>query len=1028
MTPIYESDLEQALIDQLVDLGYTYLSPEQQESLRPDLSSALLLPTLTEALQRLNPGITPAQIQAITRKLSDLPPNNLVQNNRFIHQFLTDGVTLEVLTPDGMRGKRFQLIDHTHPEKNTFTVTNQYTLHHNNQARRPDVVILVNGIPLVVIELKNPTDENATVQKAYQQLVNYTNAIPALFHTNAFMVASDGYDAIAGTITSPRSRFIPWKEPHNTSNSDVQLVTLAQGMLPPRVLLDILRHFIAFETTTSTKTGAAIQTNKLLAAYHQYHVVNKAITSTTSAIQPTGSHKIGIVWHTQGSGKSLSMLFYAGKAVLQFDNPTIIVITDRNDLDDQLFDTFSNSRHILRQEPRQASSRDNLKDLLRVAGGGVIFTTLQKFLPEDRLEFDTLSTRHNIIVIADEAHRSHYGFNARISATEKAVTTTYGYAKYLRDAVPNASFIGFTGTPIENADHSTRQVFGDYLDVYDIAQAVEDGATVPIYYESRLAKIHLKEEEKQALDEELESITENEEATARERSKAKWAQIEAIIGNPTRVANIANDIVTHFEARSQIIEGKALIVSMSRRIAVDLYDQIVALRPEWQTQGKLKVVMTTSSSDPAAFQPHATNKQQRKELAEQFKDPNDPLQIVIVRDMWLTGFDAPSLSTMYLDKPMRGHNLMQAIARVNRVFHDKPGGLIVDYIGIAADLKQALADYTTSGGKGDPTLDQALAIQKMVELHEVILQLFHGLNFREFFTQTKLESKLKVILNAQDHILGLENGSDRFIKATIGFAKAFSLSLPDPKALALKDDLAFFQAVKARLTKLSTTGSGRSEADIELAIKQLVDQAIVVEGIVDILAEAGIKKTDISILSDEFLLDVAQNPHQNLAAALLQKLLNDEIKVRTRSNLTQSKKFSEMLQNAITRYQNRVITAAQFIQELIDLARIIRDSNNEANDLHLSVEEFAFYSALSDNNSALELLGKQELAAIAVEVFNNVRKNATIDWAIKDSARAKLRVAVRRVLRKFGYPPDLQETATQNIIKQAELLASTMME
>jgi len=1028
MTPIYESDLENELIDQLVELGYTYLSPEQQETLRYDLSSALLLPILTESLTRLNPGITPAQIQAILRKITDLPPNNLTQNNRYLHQFLTDGVTLEVLTPEGMRGQRFQLIDHTQPEKNTFTVTNQFTLHHNNQVRRPDVVLLVNGIPLVVIELKNPVDENATVQKAYQQLINYTTAIPALFHYNAFMVASDGFDAIAGTITSPRSRFIPWKNPEDHSNSDLQLITLTQGMLPPHTLLDILRHFIAFETSTSTKTGAVIQTNKLLAAYHQYHVVNKAIASTTTAIQPTGSHKIGIVWHTQGSGKSLSMLFYAGKAVLQFDNPTIIVITDRNDLDDQLFDTFKNSRHILRQEPRQASSRDHLKELLRVAGGGIIFTTLQKFLPEDRLEFDTLSTRHNIIVIADEAHRSHYGFYARINASEKAVTTTYGYAKYLRDAVPNASFIGFTGTPIESSDHSTRQVFGEYLDVYDISQAVEDGATVPIYYESRLAKIHLKEEEKAALDEEIDSITENEEATARERSKAKWAQVEAIIGNPTRLSNIANDIVSHFEARSQVIEGKALIVTMSRRIAVDLYNQLTYLRPEWQTQEKLKIVMTTSSSDPATFQPHATNKHERKVLADRFKDPTDPLQIVIVRDMWLTGFDAPSLSTMYLDKPMRGHNLMQAIARVNRVFHDKPGGLIVDYIGIAADLKQALTDYTNSGGKGAPALDQGLAIQKMVELHEVILQLFHGFNFREFFTQTKLESKLKVILNAQDHILGLENGSDRFIKATIGFAKAFSLSLPDPKALALKDDLAFFQAVKARLTKLSTTGSGRSEADIELAIKQLVDQAIVVEGIVDILAEAGIKKTDISILSDEFLLDVAQNPRQNLAAALLQKLLNDEIKVRTRSNLTQSKNFSEMLQNAITRYENRVITAAQFIQELIDLARIIRDSNNEANDLHLSVEEFAFYSALSDNNSALELLGKQELAAIAVEVFNNVRKNATIDWAIKDSARAKLRVAVRRVLRKFGYPPDLQETATQNIIKQAELLASTMME
>ncbi|MBU0545715.1 type I restriction endonuclease subunit R, partial [Patescibacteria group bacterium] len=742
-------------------------------------------------------------------------------------------------------------------------------------------------------------------------------------------------------------------------------------------------------------------------------------------------------WHTQGSGKSLSMVFYAGKTVLALENPTIVVITDRNDLDDQLFDTFASCKQLLRQVPVQAQNRGDLKKLLKVAGGGIVFTTIQKFFPEDgSVDFDLLSARKNIIVIADEAHRSQYGFGAKTKViktddVETEAVTRYGFAKYLRDALPNASFIGFTGTPIEKEDASTPAVFGNYVDVYDIAQAVEDGATVRIYYESRLAKVHLKPEEAAKLDEEVESITEGEESTAKAKAMAKWAQMEAIVGHKERLKAVAKDIIDHFEKRQQVMEGKAMIVTMSRRIAVELCNEIIFQKPEWYSddkrKGAIKVVMTTSSSDPETWQSHSTTKEDRKMLSSRLKDPKDPLKMVIVRDMWLTGFDVPCLHTMYVDKPMRGHNLMQAIARVNRVFKDKPGGLIVDYIGIASDLKAALATYTASGGKGSPSLDQEEAIATMIEKYEIVEQMFAGFDYKKFFT-ADTKQKLTIILEAQDYVLGLQDGENRFTQQVVQLSQAFALSVPHPKAMAIKDEVGFFQAVKARLAKFEPVGSGKTDIEIETAIRQIVDRAVVSEGIVDVFDAAGIKKPDISILSDEFLEEVKHMERKNIALELLKKLLNDEIKSRTRKNFIQSKKLSEMLENAIKKYQNNLLTSAQVIEELIKIAKDIRQSDKRGKNLNLNEDELAFYDALANSESAKEVLGDKQLAVIAMEVLKSVRSNATIDWTLKENVRARLRRDVKRILNRYGYPPDQQLLATENVLKQAELMADELSE
>ncbi len=919
------------------------------------------------------------------------------------------------------------------------------------------------------MELKNAADENATIESAYNQVQTYKAFIPGLFTYNSICVISDGLECKAGSVSAGIKRFMVWKSSEGVKEASrftPQLETLIKGMLNPKTLLDVARNFIVFQKTKKedAKTGITlINTEKILAAYHQYYAVNKAVQSSIKASDINGDKRGGVVWHTQGSGKSLSMVFYAGKLITApaMQNPTIVVITDRNDLDDQLFDTFAASAQLLRQEPVQAESREHLKKLLKVASGGIVFTTIQKFLPEvGKEEYDQLSDRRNIIVIADEAHRTQYGFEASLKDVKDKDSKeiigqriAYGFAKYMRDALPNATYIGFTGTPIEGTDVNTPQVFGNYVDIYDIAKSVEDGSTVRIYYESRLAKVNLDEEGRRLIDEFDKELEQDEEITDKQKAKAKWSKLEAIVGNEHRLNNLAKDIVIHFEQRQKVFDGKAMIVVMSRRIAVDLFNKIVELKPQWQNdnlaKGTIKVVMTAASSDGPVMAKHHTTKQQRRDLSDRMKDPADPLKIVIVIDMWLTGFDVPCLHTMYIDKPMRGHNLMQAIARVNRVFKDKPGGLVVDYLGIATDLKKALSFYSDSGGKGDPTEDIAQAVEVMIEKLEIVQQMFneesktqkdilveepaayykgqYRFNYNRFFTGAPNE-KLSIILQAEEHILGLQDGKQRFIREVALLSQAFALSMPHPKAMEIKEEVAFSQAVKSRLVKFDAVDSkGRSSSDIDTAIKMIVDQAISSDKVVDIFAAAGIEKPDLAILSDEFLLEVQGMTHKNLAIELLKKILNDEIKSRLKTNLVKSKKFLEMLETAIKKYQNNLLTTAQIIEELIRIAREVKDSDDDAKRLGLSQDELAFYDALETNDSAVKVLGDETLKIIAKEIADKVKRNATIDWTIRESARAKLMVLVRRTLTKYGYPPDKQQKAIDTVLKQAELIADEVV-
>jgi len=1063
MTKITESNVEDLAIELLEEQDWQYLSPEDWEKERESLNDVVLKNRLRQAIMRINPYKPEVVQEQAFKAVLNVASQNLVESNEAFHQMLADGIDAEFLAEDGVRGNKIQLIDFEDIENNDFVVCNQFTVMEKEKNKRPDVVLFVNGLPLVVIELKNPNDENATVKKAFTQLQNYKKAIPSLFQCNEILIASDGLDAKAGSLTASWSRFAAWKtidgEKDNKATTP-QLETLIKGMLNHNVLLDLVRNFVVFQKIKreDIETGQTfVETIKILAAYHQYHAVRKAVMSTREASRDQGDRKAGVVWHTQGSGKSLSMVFYTGKIVLDLNNPTIVVITDRNDLDDQLFETFAASKQLLRQVPEQVESRNDLKEKLKTAGGGIIFTTIQKFFPasanaaadrpDDFSKFEMLSDRKNIIVIADEAHRSQYGFAAKTvyekdeAGNEIGTKTKYGFAKYLRDALPNASFIGFTGTPIEKEDASTPAVFGNYIDVYDIAQAVEDGVTVKIFYESRLAKIHLKEDEKAQLDSEVEAITENEESTAAERAKAKWTQMEAIVGHRDRIATVAKDIVEHFENRRTVLDGKGMIVAMSRRIAVELYEEIIKLKPEWHNEeknrGAIKVIMTSSSSDPENWQLHNTTKQERKEIADRFKDPDSELKLVIVRDMWLTGFDVPCMHTMYIDKPMQGHNLMQAIARVNRVFKDKPGGLIVDYIGIATDLKNALATYSASGGKGAPTFDQDEAISKMIELHEIVEQMFDlpagasaqvgRFDYRKYFNAGTSE-KMTIILEAQEHILSLEDGKNRFVRNVDLLSKSFALSVPSLQAMNIKDEVGFFQAVKTRLIKFEPQGIGRSDEEIETAIRQIVDRAVVSDGIIDIFDAAGIKKPDISILSDEFLEEVRGMKRKNLAMELLKKILNDEIRDRSKRNLIQGRKLSEMLENAIKKYQNNLLTAAQVIEELIKLAKDIKAEDLRFKDSGLSEYEVAFYDALANNDSAEKVLGHDVLRELSRVLVERVKANTSIDWTIKESVQAKLRVLVKRTLRQFGYPPDMEKLATENVLKQAEILADEFVD
>ncbi|MCH8247598.1 MAG: type I restriction endonuclease subunit R [Bacteroidetes bacterium] len=1014
-----ESIVEDAALDWLGGMGYAVahgpdIAHDGQSPERASYDQVVLVERLRSALTGINPTIPPEAIEEAVKKITTTESPTLIQNNEGFHKLLTDGVDVEYRRDDGsLKGDKVRLFDFSDPDNNDWLAVNQFTVQEpRGQARRPDVVVFVNGIPLAVIELKNPADEEATIWSAYKQLQTYKNEIPSLFVFNELLVISDGLEARLGSLTAERDRFMPWRtiDGETVAATELpQLEILLKGVFDRRWLLDLIRHFCVFESDGPT-------TAKKIAGYHQFHAARKAVATTLKASHPEGDRRCGVIWHTQGSGKSLTMLFYAGKLIDEpaMKNPTLVLLTDRNDLDDQLFGTFSRCKAILRQTPGHADSRDDLKEKLRVASGGVVFTTIQKFLPEMKGgEYEMLSDRSNIVVIADEAHRSQYDF-------------IDGFARHMRDALPNASFIGFTGTPIEKTDANTQAVFGDYIDVYDIQRSIEDKATVPIYYEARLAKIGLDEAQKLTIDDEFEEATEGEELSQQEKLKTKWAAMEALVGADERLRLTAGDFVQHFEQRLEVMDGKALFVCMSRKICMDLHDEIIKLRSDWfhedDDKGAIKVVMTGNASEGPRLASHARSKLRREQLATRFKDPKDPLKVVIVRDMWLTGFDCPCLHTMYIDKPMRGHGLMQAIARVNRVFRDKPGGLVVDYLGIADQLKLALATYSESGGKGKTALDQNEAVAVMIEKYEIVQAMFHGFDFSAFFTGSQTE-RLSVIPRAIEHVLQQEDGKERFLKAVNELSKAFALSVPHPEALRIRDDVGFFQTIRAGIMKATTPGKKTTE-ELDTAIRQIVSQAVSGEGIVDIFAAAGLKNPDISILSEEFMADVANLPQKNLAVEMLRKLLNDEIKLRGRRNAVEARSFKEMLEVSIRKYQNRTVETAQIIQELIKLAKEMREAGTRGERLKLSDDELAFYDALADNESAVEVLGDKTLRDIAREITTKVRQSASIDWTIKETVRAAMRAMVKRLLRKYGYPPDKQEAATKLVLEQAELLCA----
>ncbi len=1015
-----ESVVEEAALDWLGELGYVVLhGPEiavgepAAERSDPNYRDVILERRLRRTLERLNPGLPQSAIEEAYRKVLRRDGPSLIARNHRTHLLLADGVAVEYARTDGsIGGAQVKVIDYEKPENNDWVAVNQFTVVEGQHTRRPDVILFINGLPLAVLELKNPADEDATIWSAFNQLQTYKHQIAALFNYNALLVISDGLEARVGSLTADTERFMPWRtiEGEELAPASMpQLQVVIQGLFEKRRLLDFIRYFVVFEDDGK-------EVLKKIAGYHQFHAVNKAVQTTIQATREGGDRRAGVVWHTQGSGKSLTMVFYAGRLVLEpaMQNPTIVVLTDRNDLDGQLFGTFSRCHEVLRQTPEQAADREDLKARLAVSSGHVVFTTIQKFMPLAGEHYPELSDRRNIVVIADEAHRSQYDF-------------VDGFARHMRDALPNASFIGFTGTPIEKTDANTRQVFGDYISIYDIQRAVEDKATVPIYYESRLAKLALSDTEKPKIDADFDEITEGEETQRREKLKTKWAAVEAIVGTEKRLDVVARDLIDHFEARQEVNSGKGMIVCMSRRICVDLYNAIVKLRPEWHSEddnaGLLKVVMTGAAPDPLEWQQHIRDKRRRDALALRFsKHPTDPFKLVIVRDMWLTGFDVPPLHTMYLDKYMRAHGLMQAIARVNRVFKDKPGGLVVDYLGVAQELRQAMATYTESGGKGKTAIPQEDAVTALLKHYEVCLGLFHGFDWKAWTVGSPAQ-RLSLLPNAQEHILKQEDGKKRFTDAVKQLSAAFALAVPHPSAMQIRDDVGFFQAVRSVLNKTAPQQE-RKEVDLDHAIRQIVSQAVASTEVMDIFEAAGLKKPDISILSDQFLGEVRELPQKNLGVELLKKLLLGEIKTRSRRNVVQARLFSDLLEKAIRKYQNRAVETAQVIEELIDLAKHMRNEQNRGAALGLSEDEVAFYDALETNDSAVKVLGDDALRTIARELVATVRKNTTIDWTIRENVRANLRVLVKRVLRKYGYPPDKQEKATITVLEQAEVLSA----
>ncbi|MEK4715762.1 type I restriction endonuclease subunit R [Sporosarcina sp. FSL K6-5500] len=1031
MYQFHEDDLEQAALEWLGNLGYEItngptIAVDGESPERDSYADVVLNGRLEAALMRINPHASIETIFRAVQLVTMVQSPNLLINNQIFQKYVTDGVDVEVRTNDGRNTvEKLYLFDFENPSNNNFLAVNQLTIIEGNTNKRPDVVVFVNGLPLVVIELKNTTNETVGISEAYHQLQTYKSTIPSLFQYNAFLVTSDGINARAGSLTADEERFMMWKtvDGETIAPSTIpQLEVLIQGMFEPRNFLDLLRHFIIFQTDGE-------KTFKILAAYHQYHAVNKAVVEAKRAAAETGDRKIGVIWHTQGSGKSLSMVFYTGKLVLEMNNPTIVMLTDRNDLDEQLFHTFSMSSDLLRQAPKQANSRSDLKRLLAVESGGIIFTTLQKFAPEDGFtHMDALTTRRNVIVMADEAHRTQYGFGAQVMKTNEDVLTKYGYAKYMRDALPNASFVGFTGTPVESSDKNTPAVFGDYIDIYDMTQAVEDGSTVKIYYESRIIKLELPEG--LDIDDEYDEITEYQEQSDQERLKSKWSRLEALAGAEQRLHKLAEDIVSHYEARQDAMFSKAMIVVMSRRIAIDLYAEIVKLRPVWHSEdddkGVIKIVMTGTSSDPEHWQQFIGNKSRRDKLARRMKDNNDELKIVIVRDMWLTGFDVPSMSTMYIDKPMRGHNLMQAIARVNRVFKDKPGGLIVDYIGIADSLKEALKQYTDSD-RDTTGIDTSLAVDLLLEKFEVIQEMLYKHNYDKFHSE-KATDRMKAITETMDFVIGLgEEEKKRFLKVVTELAKAFALCATEPEAEELNVEIGFFKAVKAGLVKLiSTEGGKKTSSQVDAQLNQLISKSVISEEVIDIYSSLGIDNPDISILSDEFLAEVQALPQKNLAVELLNRLLQGKVKHVQRTNLVKAKKFTDMLHAAINKYNKRAIETSKVIEELIELAKEMNDSYKAGKGSDMIQEEVAFYDALASHETAEQVLGDDILKVIAHELTKSIKENMSIDWNLRDSARAKMRITVRRLLKKYGYPPDLQKMAVETVVKQAELMAGNL--
>ncbi|MFK5938593.1 MAG: type I restriction endonuclease subunit R [Sulfurimonas sp.] len=1019
---INEDQVEQLAIEWFKELGYDYqlgydIAPDSEHPERKNYQQVLLSKRLHVALQKLNPTLPKSAIDEAVHLLEKPQHATLIQNNRAFHKMLLQGIAVDVKGNDETKGDVVKLIDFENPANNDLLVVNQFTIKGTKGNRRPDMIIFINGLPISVIELKNPADENADIFKAYNQLQTYKDEIEDLFVYNEALIISDGVNARVGSLTATDERYMYWrtiKDETDKPHLEYELDTLIKGFFDKEHIIDYIQNFVLFEDD-----GKNII--KKIAGYHQFHAVREAIDSVVQA-STTGSKRGGVVWHTQGSGKSISMACFAGKLTKQpeMKNPTLLIVTDRNDLDGQLFATFSQAKMLLGQEPVQIESVEDLRETLaNKPSGGIIFTTIQKFsLKKDESSFPVLSERDNIVVIADEAHRSQYGFDAMLN--NETGQFKYGYAQHLRDAIPNATFIGFTGTPIESEDRDTRSVFGDYISVYDIEDAVADGATVPIYYESRLAKLDLDSDVLKEIDKDIGDLDIGEEVSDREKFKSKWSALEKLVGSEPRIKQIAKDLVTHFEERTAVIEGKGMIVAMSRQIAVDLYDAIVAIRPEWHnedpTKGAIKIIMTGSASDDAKLQKHIYSKQVKKDLERRIKDPDDELKLVIVRDMWLTGFDAPSMHTMYIDKPMKSHNLMQAIARVNRVFKDKKGGLVVDYIGIANELKAALKTYTSAGGRGTGTIDVAEAMAEMLKRLEIVQNMYHSFDYSKYKTKAHM-----LLAPAANHILGLEDGKKRYLNEVLALTKAYSLCGTLDEAQEYKEEIAFFQAVKSIIQKAGVATGAKK--DPNKAIKQIIDNAVISDGVEDIFSMVGLEKPNIGILSDEFLEDVAHMPYKNLAVELLEKLLKDDIKAKSKNNVVQEKKFSDRLQKTLSQYHNRAIETAKVIEELIQMAKDFAAATKHGEDLGLNFDELAFYDALAENESAMREMNDEILKNIAQELTKKLRNSVSVDWQKRESVRAKMRNMIRIILRRYKYPPDKQLEAIELVMKQAEVLS-----